>query len=250
MIGGYHVDPKKALEAAKHEWDERGTLRGLKIGKSVPVTEIPYDLKTTAFRGIDRGAYGQARGEWLNNNRLYHTAPKDMPVFYGSKPEIAGAYLNRNAAAHPLLKKGQNFVAEVDIRHLKPTLQNQHSVVEPRFRGVPWMASGNFGGTTGLKRPPTAQIEAYLAAKREPERAYELMARGNNVPVRAVYRVDGRRPDHYPLSREAAQRIRDAGVYRYPVDTGLMLQKIEPSESMADAVRRNISFLQKFDFPD
>ncbi|MDR1492624.1 MAG: hypothetical protein LBT05_07875 [Planctomycetaceae bacterium] len=229
----------------------RGTVKHKVLGPAVPSVELPFDLDTTAWRGLNGGRWGKPRQEYLIGGRMYHSGKQDMPVYYGSRPEIAAEYANkRNMTMSPFWTPGQHFIGEFDLSQISPRLFNKYySLHNKVLPAKPWTA--NYGEQSLKGRGPENQIKAFLRGRRD-RGEYQITGLGHNVPYRRLYKMEASPVDISTISRPAGARLREARAQEKFIDFingDTRLTPVELLEPTTAPMRRSRAFFERYSSP-
>jgi hypothetical protein len=225
VLGGKSNDVNQAMEDAVAAQYRRGTIGYNPATPEIPVTEIPYNPKTTAFRGFSGGASGRGlkRQEYpLPDGDVFVSIPEGGKnvVFYGARPEISTAYAKdvNNLVDHGLpfdpFTKNQKFIGRYDVNKIDPSLQVKANPMAEGddtdfqrllwYRDRPPWSRGKLHpkGTLDPKgRPDLSGYESRTAS--EQFENYLDTADGNGVDYELVGKVKGIRPENiYRMIRD------------------------------------------------
>jgi hypothetical protein len=260
VLRGDYADMPTAFENLAKEQYARSVIKHRDLARETLAVSIPYNTKTTAFRGTSGGQYvqGMPRSEYFENGKLVHTGIPDAPVHFASRPEFAAAYaraLNGKRLIPSEFPKDesplaldQRFVAQFNLDDVHPILNTAYGKIMQKLKRAPWTAA-SLNPPYEL-RNTTEQLRAYLDARKRGtfplRRDYELQGIGHGIPYQALYRVN---------SLTAKPKFRDV-ISPFPWIRAIHaknhvndlkapfagLTKTELLEPVEHAVRRSLSF--------
>jgi hypothetical protein len=251
-VRGDYDDAVSALIGSAQLQANRGTVAHRVLGRPVPSVEMPMNLETTAWRGLNGGQWGRPRQEYLIGGRLYHSGKRGMPVYYGSRPEVAAEYaLDRNMTMSPFWTKGQNYVGEFELDQILPRLFNKyHTVKNQHLPSQPWTSHYIDQSTKDVGF--SNQFKAFQQGRREGNQ-YQITGSGHGVPYKQLYKVDRQPIDISTISREGGKRLREARDRRLFADFingDTTLTPIELLEPTTSPMKRSKAFFERYSSPE